>query len=102
MFGVFAVVQSHQQAGIDVLHIVHPHANIDIDPNVGPNVDAHIVTDDDTDTNAELIADVNVDARVNTDVFKFYDTLRLYANSDTNIARIIILLGWDIDATVFR
>ncbi|KAH1081565.1 hypothetical protein J1N35_021326 [Gossypium stocksii] len=67
-----------------------------------PNVDAHIITDEDTDTNVESTADVNVDTQVNIDVFRFYATLRLHANSDANTAYIIILLGWVIDATICR
>lgn len=88
--------------GINIPRILHPHADIDIGLSVRLNVDACTITDDDTNIDFNSTANISVNAWVNVDVFEFYGTLQLHADSDTNTARIIVLLGWVISAIVCR
>ncbi|KAH1048061.1 hypothetical protein J1N35_038845 [Gossypium stocksii] len=69
--------------------ILCPCADIDTNANADTNVDTC------TDTN--YIINISTDARVNVDVFKFYNIIRLLVDSVTNTHCIIVLSNGDED-----
>ncbi|PPS13658.1 hypothetical protein GOBAR_AA06913 [Gossypium barbadense] len=70
-FGRRGNVDSHNSVGkdavarwaTDVLRILHPHANVDVEPHVGTNADIFIANNDDTNADTHRVAD----ARFNVD-----------------------------------
>ncbi|KAK5825465.1 hypothetical protein PVK06_020302 [Gossypium arboreum] len=84
--------------GTDIPRIFHLYTDIDANPNVG----ACTATNNNTDTYPHAVVDTNFDARDNIDVLEIWGTLWLHADSDTNIAHIIVLSRWLNDVTIGR
>lgn len=66
------------------LRILHPHANVDVEPHVGTNADIFTANNDDTNADTHGAAD----ARFDVDVLEILGTLWLHAYCDPNTARI--------------
>ncbi|KAH1129568.1 hypothetical protein J1N35_000946 [Gossypium stocksii] len=83
--------------GTDIPHILCPYADFDYVAYVESDAAAYTLNDNDTNP----VVNVSFDARVNVNVYGFWDTIHLHINSVSNIHRIIVLSRWVIGATIF-
>ncbi|KAK5812124.1 hypothetical protein PVK06_027535 [Gossypium arboreum] len=79
---------------------LHPHADVDVDPDVWPDAEACTTTDEDIATDAHAAVDASINVEDNANVLGIWGTLLLHIDSDTNADRITILLGWFISITI--
>lgn len=57
------------------------HVDFDVVANIESDATVCTFTNNDTNVSTNLVIDVSFDARVNTDIYGFWDTIHLYANS---------------------